>query len=111
MHCCGVRTYEDWYDISAWPGQRWVPASCCRTVLNQTVAVAAAMVEGSGNGDGSDCGRSQDPGQWWDRGCADVLQVWIVRRLCVVGTVALVIAFLQVCGGHFGGLRFAVGFV
>lgn len=99
MHCCGVRTYEDWYDISSWPGERWVPASCCRTVVNQTAAALMSAVEGSGDHygyGGSDCGRSQNPALWWDRSCADVLHVWIVRRLCIVGTVALVIAFLQV---------------
>lgn len=100
MHCCGVRTYEDWYDIDAWSGERWVPTSCCRTVVNQTAAaLMSAAVEGSGNSEylGVDCGRSHNPAQWWERGCADVLYVWLVRRLCVVGTVALVIAFMQVC--------------
>nr|CAD7441907.1 unnamed protein product [Timema bartmani] len=29
FHCCGVSGYEDWYDISAWKGQRFVPDSCC----------------------------------------------------------------------------------
>lgn len=98
MRCCGVRTYEDWYDISSWPGERWVPDSCCRTAINQTAAALLnAAVEGSGDGSSSsDCGRSHNPGMWWDHGCADVLHVWIMRRLCVVGTVALVIAFLQV---------------
>lgn len=103
MHCCGVRTYEDWYDIDAWSGERWVPTSCCRTIVNQTAAalMSAVNVEGSGAGGeyaslSTDCGRSHNPAQWWDRGCADVLYVWLVRRLCVVGTVALVIAFLQV---------------
>lgn len=95
MRCCGVTTYEDWYDISSWRGERWVPESCCRPVFNQTSVAAYLTVEGSGD-DGLDCARSQNPSLWWDRGCTDVLQSWIVHRLCVVGTVALVIAFLQV---------------
>lgn len=95
MRCCGVTTYEDWYDIGSWRGERWVPESCCRPVFNTTSVAAYLTVEGSGD-DGLDCGRSQNPSLWWDRGCTDVLQSWIVHRLCVVGTVAFVIAFLQV---------------
>lgn len=31
--CCGVHSYEDWYDIRSWPGERWVPKSCCKPRL------------------------------------------------------------------------------
>ena len=31
LACCGVYNASDWYDISAWPGQNWVPQSCCIT--------------------------------------------------------------------------------
>lgn len=24
LHCCGVNSYEDWYNIENWPNQRWV---------------------------------------------------------------------------------------
>lgn len=27
--CCGVKSYQDWFHISAWPDQEWVPSSCC----------------------------------------------------------------------------------
>lgn len=93
MHCCGVTSYEDWYDISSWPGERWVPESCCRPVYNETFS----LVEGSGD-DMPDvnCGKSMNPALWWDRGCTDVFQMWILHRLHVVGTVGLVIGFLQV---------------
>ena len=28
--CCGVSNYTDWYKISAWPDDNWVPDSCCK---------------------------------------------------------------------------------
>lgn len=28
--CCGVTSYEDWFDIKAWPGKKYVPDSCCQ---------------------------------------------------------------------------------
>lgn len=24
VHCCGVNSYEDWYDISSWPGDSYM---------------------------------------------------------------------------------------
>lgn len=99
MHCCGVSSYEDWYDIGSWPGERWVPDSCCRPVMNNETF--SMLIEGSGDdlaqaiGDVS-CGKSMNPTLWWSRGCTEVFQMWLVQRLHVVGTVGLVIAFLQV---------------
>ena len=29
LSCCGVRNYDDWFNISAWPGELYVPNSCC----------------------------------------------------------------------------------
>ena len=29
LNCCGVVDYEDWYKISAWPENSYVPHSCC----------------------------------------------------------------------------------
>lgn len=36
LQCCGIHTYEDWYDISSWPGERWVPKSCCKSKVADT---------------------------------------------------------------------------
>lgn len=95
MHCCGVSSYEDWYDIGSWPGERWVPESCCRPIYNQTFS----LVEGSGDdGPDIDCTKSNDPTRWWDKGCTNAIEMWLLHRLHVVGSVGLVIAFLQVIG-------------
>lgn len=93
LQCCGVSSYEDWYDISAWPGERWVPRSCCRPRYN------SLMMEGSGDDLHSvDCRKAGDPSLLWDKSCGQILQMWFVQRLHVVGTVGLVIAFLQLFG-------------
>lgn len=36
LHCCGIQSYEDWYDINAWSGERWVPKSCCKPKITDT---------------------------------------------------------------------------
>ena len=40
--------------------------------------------------------RSRDQTLWWDRGCAENVQAWVVQRLHVVGTIGLTIGFFQV---------------
>lgn len=45
LQCCGIHTYEDWYDIGSWQGQRWVPQSCCKPK-----ATDSAYQDGSGDG-------------------------------------------------------------
>ncbi|XP_053672485.1 tetraspanin-9 [Anopheles nili] len=93
LQCCGVSSYEDWYDISAWPGERWVPASCCRTQYGSIFA------EGSGDElSNVDCQKAGNPALLWDKSCGQILQMWFVQRLHVVGTVGLVIGFLQLFG-------------
>ena len=29
LSCCGIHNASDWYHITAWPEQKWVPQSCC----------------------------------------------------------------------------------
>ncbi|KAH8289700.1 hypothetical protein KR054_009570 [Drosophila jambulina] len=95
FECCGVSSYEDWYDIQTWPGKRWVPESCCRTLYDQR----QVLTEGSGDGLlRADCGRSENPSLWWDKGCAHSLQSWFTGQLNVVGAVGLGIAFVQLFG-------------
>ncbi|KAI8033984.1 tetraspanin-9 [Drosophila gunungcola] len=95
FECCGVSSYEDWYDIQSWPGKRWVPESCCRTLYDQR----QVLTEGSGDGMmRADCGRSENPSLWWDKGCAHSLQSWFTGQLNVVGAVGLGIAFVQLFG-------------
>uniref|UniRef100_A0A2M4AMR9 Tetraspanin n=1 Tax=Anopheles triannulatus TaxID=58253 RepID=A0A2M4AMR9_9DIPT len=93
LQCCGVSSYEDWHDISAWPGERWVPRSCCRPQYG------SVFLEGSGDELPSvDCRKAGDPSLLWDKSCGQILQMWFVQRLHVVGTVGLVIGFLQLFG-------------
>lgn len=40
--------------------------------------------------------RKQRPDLWWNQGCLKALQHLLIRKLHVVGIVAIVIAFLQV---------------
>nr|CAD7261299.1 unnamed protein product [Timema shepardi] len=82
FHCCGVSGYEDWYDISAWKGQRFVPDSCCDIKFSNI----------------TDCGRSHNPDMWYTKGCAEQVQMWFVERLHIVGIVGLVVAFIQLFG-------------
>lgn len=35
-------SHEDWYDIKSWPGERWVPQSCCRPIYNSTYELQSA---------------------------------------------------------------------
>lgn len=83
FHCCGVRDYTDWFRIDAWPTEDRVPDSCC--VQRERY-----------------CGRLDSEGRnkelWYKEGCATAIQMWLVTRLHVVGTVGLVVAFLQLFG-------------
>lgn len=83
FHCCGVRDYTDWYRIKAWPQEDWVPDSCC--IKRERY-----------------CGRLDTEGKtkesWYKEGCASAIQMWLVTRLHIVGTVGLVVGFLQLFG-------------
>ena len=45
--------------------------------------------------------RKQRPDLWWNQGCLKALQLLLIRKLHVVGIVAIVIAFLQVSSNSF----------
>lgn len=83
FHCCGVRDYTDWFQIDAWPKEDRVPDSCCMQRKRY-------------------CGRADPEGlskeNWYKEGCVSAIQMWLVTRLHVVGTVGLVVAFLQLFG-------------
>ncbi|XP_044730192.1 tetraspanin-9 [Chrysoperla carnea] len=81
FHCCGVVNYEDWYDISAWPGLKQVPDSCCKPEF---------VEEG--------CGHDGLQDHWYKKGCSDQVQMWLVQRLHILGIVGLVVAFIQLFG-------------
>ena len=47
FECCGVSNYTDWYKISAWEDDNWVPDSCCKFETTT-------------------CGRSGNPSEWYN---------------------------------------------
>ncbi|KAF7988353.1 hypothetical protein HCN44_000926 [Aphidius gifuensis] len=83
FHCCGVRDYTDWFQISAWPNDDRVPDSCC--IKRERY-----------------CGRLDPDGHnkelWYKDGCAQAIQIWFVTRLHIVGSVGLGVGFLQLFG-------------
>ncbi|XP_053950333.1 tetraspanin-9 [Anastrepha obliqua] len=94
FECCGVSSYEDWYDIQSWSGKRWVPESCCRPSEARSI-----LTEGSGDSFlRVECGKSENPALWWSKGCAHSLQAWFQGQLNVIGAVGLGIAFAQLFG-------------
>lgn len=48
----------------------------------------------------AECGRSGDADNWYQKGCAEQVQMWFVERLHLVGVIGLVVAFLQVRVTH-----------
>uniref|UniRef100_A0A1B6JTH0 Tetraspanin n=1 Tax=Homalodisca liturata TaxID=320908 RepID=A0A1B6JTH0_9HEMI len=86
FHCCGVTSYEDWFDIKAWPGQKYVPESCCLPKFENT----------------TNCGHQEpnayNPEMWYMKGCSEQVQMWFITRLHIVGIVGLVISFIQLFG-------------
>lgn len=78
-----MRDYTDWFRINAWPTEDRVPDSCC--IQRERY-----------------CGRldleERNKELWYQEGCATAIQMWLVTRLHVVGTVGLVVAFLQLFG-------------
>ncbi|CAH0383865.1 unnamed protein product [Bemisia tabaci] len=79
LSCCGVRGYEDWFDIAAWPEKKYVPDSCCKPDYQIS----------------ENCGQSGNPDMWHETGCSEQVQIWLMQRLHLVGTVGLVIASAQ----------------
>ncbi|CAG5081237.1 Similar to TSPAN9: Tetraspanin-9 (Sus scrofa) [Cotesia congregata] len=83
LHCCGVRDYTDWFQIDAWPTEDRVPDSCC--IKRERY-----------------CGRLDPEGRnkesWYKEGCAAAIQTWVVQRLHVLGSVGLIVGFLQLFG-------------
>lgn len=79
LHCCGVDSYEDYRQIDAWPDNRIVPDSCCKTGEMATL-----------------CGTSGDVNKWWPDGCAAKLSLWLTERLHYLAIIGFLIAFIQV---------------
>ncbi|CAM1319411.1 TSPAN9 (predicted) [Pycnogonum litorale] len=80
--CCGVSSVDDWFNINAWPDEKWVPWSCCRPDYRDRPL----------------CGHSSNLHHFQDKGCYDMIHLWIMERLYIVGVVCMVLAFFQLFG-------------
>ncbi|XP_023012078.1 tetraspanin 5D [Leptinotarsa decemlineata] len=78
--CCGVRNYEDWYMIDAWPDHKWVPDSCCFPA----------------NYD-QNCGKVWGA-EVYTQGCYAQINNFFIRRLDIIGFVGILVAFFQLYG-------------
>ncbi|XP_014253928.1 tetraspanin-9 [Cimex lectularius] len=81
FHCCGIKSYEDWYSIDAWPNVRRVPDSCCLPAFKK-----------------AGCGKPGGQDHWYTKGCSEKVLMWFVKQLHVVGVVGLIISFFQLFG-------------
>jgi hypothetical protein len=79
LKCCGIYNYTDWYKSSGWPLHDYVPRECC--VTNTT-----------------DCNTSHKPTMWHPKGCLSELKSYMLRKLYVLGIVAIVIGVIQILG-------------
>ena len=99
--CCGVNNYTDWYKISAWPEEEWVPDSCCIPFVNKTFIDDIIDSENDNNNDVDDvsqrqCGRnSDDVFRYRKHGCFLKIRGFVIKNLHIVGMSSIVAAFVQ----------------
>ncbi|XP_046452651.1 tetraspanin-9-like isoform X1 [Daphnia pulex] len=82
LSCCGVQHYEDWFNISAWPGNFYVPHSCCIPSFQYM----------------SDCGQLEEVSMWFPSGCYNKAQIWLKERIHLVGIIGFVVGVIQIFG-------------
>lgn len=82
LSCCGVHTYFDWFNISAWPGENFVPHSCC--------IPAFEYIE--------ECGRLNEISMWFPSGCYNQVKLWFEEHLHLFSIFGFVVAVLQLFG-------------
>eukprot|EP00088_Acartia_fossae_P007715 TRINITY_DN13615_c0_g1_i1.p1 TRINITY_DN13615_c0_g1~~TRINITY_DN13615_c0_g1_i1.p1 ORF type:complete len:274 (+),score=26.02 TRINITY_DN13615_c0_g1_i1:37-822(+) len=83
LHCCGAQSFEDWTE-SAWSqlpqrGSNKVPDSCCKTVS-------------------VNCGVRDHPSNIYYTGCGDALFVVASSHLILLGSLATIVAVIQIVG-------------
>ncbi|XP_054855088.1 tetraspanin-9 isoform X1 [Eublepharis macularius] len=85
MHCCGVISYTDWYEVL---GENTVPDRCC--------------MENS-----QDCGRnSTNTNLVWKMGCFEKVKMWFDDNKHIFGTVGMCILIMQILGMAFSMILF-----
>jgi len=87
FRCCGVDSYKDWYrNTMRWPHNDFVPDSCCDPVH---FANTEAM---------KNCGKMTRTELWFQPGCHQAFNDWILEHMHIVGVVGLLLAFVQLFG-------------
>jgi len=83
LRCCGAESYEDWRNSQWWSKDirqnNKVPDSCCKSVSRL-------------------CGVRDHPSNIYYTGCAHKLSRMAGDHLLLIGTIALVICVVEVCG-------------
>ena len=89
FNCCGVNNYTDWYQISAWPSENWVPNSCCIPVTHNETEYEIE--------DEEQCGKNPDltVSRFRRHGCYYKIRYFVVNNLHIVGLTSIVVAFIQ----------------
>lgn len=103
FNCCGVDHYQDWYKIEAWPGNEWVPETCCSPLPSPNITESADAAEASStteapkNSSEPTCGRNPDKesSRFKTHGCFKKIRHFILEHLHVVGLTCIVFAFIQ----------------
>lgn len=99
FNCCGVNNYTDWYKISAWPNNDWVPSSCC---IPKTKNFTSSFDQDGflrdieANEEPDTCGKDErDVERYRKHGCYIKIRNFILKHLHVVGLTSIVFAFIQ----------------
>ncbi|XP_037072535.1 tetraspanin-4-like [Pollicipes pollicipes] len=79
--CCGVDSYRDWLAVRSGPNRPAVPEACCRPHVDST-----------------ECIQNPHPSNWRSTGCFEMIYIWFLERLHVLGLTALAVAFVQLFG-------------
>jgi tetraspanin-9 len=89
FNCCGVNNYTDWYQISAWPSNNWVPNSCCIPVTHNETEYEIE--------DEEQCGQNPDLefSRFRRHGCYYKIRYFVLNNLHIVGLTSIVVAFIQ----------------
>lgn len=82
FNCCGVKNYEDWFNITAWPNETRVPHSCCISSFKHM----------------AECGEIEEISMWNPHGCYGQMEKWFEERLHFVAVIGFSIGFIQLFG-------------
>jgi hypothetical protein len=79
LHCCGVHSYADWYNISAWPTKHQVPLECCKENV-------------------TNCNVEGQPEHYYPDGCLNSVKLKLMENLYIVGITCVSVVLIQILG-------------